>query len=84
MKKRQKKLTWVHPLYAILVVVVLFVALQLRPGMLFSLTILGLALIVCISSYIHYKNATLKRDTLIEYILTALAAAAVLIGAIRH
>jgi predicted benzoate:H+ symporter BenE len=46
----------------------------------------GLSLMAVLASslYRHHKHKRLKKDTLMEYLLTAAAAAVILVGAFRH
>jgi predicted benzoate:H+ symporter BenE len=45
---------------------------------------LSLAAVLASSLYRHHKHKRLKKDTLMEYLLTAAAAAVILVGAFRH
>jgi uncharacterized membrane protein YfcA len=84
MKRKPPNHKWLYFVY-IGAVAAVAVAASLLSREVFRLVAgLSLAAVLASSLYVHHKHKRLKKDTLMEYLLTAAAAAAVLVGAFRH
>jgi hypothetical protein len=84
MKSKLYQHRWLYIVYIVAVIAVAISA-SLLTRQLFRLVIIAsVATVLGSSLYVHHKHKRLKKDVVLEYLLTAAAAAVILVGAFRH
>jgi hypothetical protein len=84
MKSNSHRYRWLYAVYLGAVVAVAASASMLSIELFRLVAGASLTAVLTSSLYVHHKHKRLKKDTIMEYVLTAAAAVVILVGAFRH